>query len=172
MAYIFDPILRRLRKKDAATVDDDVEINISDVVGLSNALDSKVNTLAIGSAGGVPSLGLDGKIPVGQVNFNQAIVTIPSATTEYTLADGVYIHTPSSATVYTLSSVEDETVTHDVRLTVKCIDTQSIGFQDENGNIIVPLGDIYIQYGDVVEYLCQYDPLQGKWAIVGGYLNA
>lgn len=124
-----------------------------------------------GTANGVPTLNSSAKIPYSQLPDGKPITTIPAATSTYTLADGCYIHTPSAAPTYTLPAVTDATKTHWVVLTVSFASTQSIAFEDAQGTIIVPLDTLTIATNDVVEYLCQYDSLQGKWVIVCGKLT-
>lgn len=168
MAWIFDPILGRLRRKDTATVDDDVEIAISDVTGLSDALSGKVASSSVGANNGVAPLNSTGKVPDANIDFARSITVIPDATDEYTLSDGVFAHTPESPVVYTLPAVTDATKTHYITLYVDCAETASIGFVDSEGNVISPLDVLMLIVGDVVEYLCNYDPLREKWVIVGG----
>ena len=167
-----DPILRRLRKKDAATVDDSVEIAISDVTGLSNALNGKVATSSVGANNGVAPLDSNGKVPDANIDFARSITEIPAATDEYTLSDGVFAHKPESPVVYALPAVTDATVTHYIILYVDCAETASIGFLDSEGNIISPLDPLALVVGDVVDFLCNYDPLRERWVIIGGLMNA
>ena len=108
------------------------------------------------------------------------ITTIPASTTEYTLYDSTmaendhswqYVHTPTSAPVYTLPDVADVTVEHCVILTVKFTNVVSLAFHDASGNTIAPWNTITIVQNDVVEYLCKYDQMQSKWVIFAGHLN-
>ena len=100
------------------------------------------------------------------------ITTIPSATSSYTLSDGVFQHTPSSAPTYTLPAVTDATKTHTVILCVSFASVVTISFEDSVGATIVPLDTLTIAANDVVEYLCRYDPLQSKWVIACGKFSS
>ena len=99
------------------------------------------------------------------------ITTIPAATSAYTLDDGVYIHTPSSAPTYTLPAISDATGTHTVILMVSFATVQTLSFEDAGGNTLAPLDSPEIGQNYVVEYLCMYSPLQSSWVITCGLLN-
>ena len=172
MGVIFDAILGKLRKKDSSGGGGGGDISISDVTGLTSALAGKIETSAKGAANGVASLGADGKVPPSQLDQSSSVTTIPAATSIYTLADGCYVHTPSTAPTYTLPAVTDATKTHWIVLTVSFSCVLTIAFEDSGGTTIVPLDTITIAANDVVEYLCQYDSLQSKWVIACGKLNA
>lgn len=109
------------------------------------------------------------------------VTVIPAATTAYTLLGAsattnnhscTYTHAPTSAPTYTLPAVTDATVAHHILLYVDYTTVQTSSFVDSNNVSIVPLDNPTISAGDVVEYLCMYDPLQAKWVISCGKLNA
>ena len=122
------------------------------------------------TANGVATLDADALVPNGQLA--RAITTIPAATSAYTLSDGVFQHTPSSAPTYTLPAVTDATKTHTAILCVSFASVVTIAFEDSGGTTIVPLDTLTISANDVVEYLCRYDALQSKWVIACGKLNS
>ena len=108
------------------------------------------------------------------------VTTIPPSTSEYILFDCAsgmndgswqYIHEPDTPPFYTLPNVDDTSVEHCVILTVKFTSTISAVFQDESGNTIATANEVPVSEGDVVEYLCKYDPLQSKWVVFGYHLN-
>ena len=108
------------------------------------------------------------------------VTTIPASTTEYTLYDCTqaenghswqYLHTPASAPAYTLPDVSDTTVEHCVIITVEFANVLSLAFRDPRGNVISPWNSLSIVQGDVVEYLCKYDPIQSQWVIFAGHMN-
>jgi hypothetical protein len=97
-----------------------------------------------------------------------AVVTIPAATTEYTLSWGRFAHSPSLASVYVLPAVADGSITNDITLSIKFSSTVlTYEFQDSAGNTLVPLplnGDI--EAGSVVTFLCSYEPLLSSWTVM------
>ncbi len=126
---------------------------------------------AKGAPNGVPSLDANGLVPDSQITLERPIVTIPPATTAYAFADGaVYQHTPTGAPIYTLPTVTDTERTHTVIITVSFAHVLSVAFAYA-GSTVAPLDTLTITGGDVVEYLCRYDGLQGKWCIACGKLN-
>lgn len=105
--------------------------------------------------------------------LDEAVTTIPASTAECSLSDGsVYCHAPSTAPIYTLPSVTNADYTHEIMITVDFSTVQTIAFLDSVGATIVPLDDLPIIAGDVVQYLCWYDKLQSKWCISAGYIKA
>lgn len=97
----------------------------------------------------------------------QAITTIPASTSSYTLGDGVYSHAPNSVPTYTLPDVEDATVVHTAKLTIKMsASVLTANFRDSAGDAIsyeAPTGTI--SSGTLVEYVCTYEPLASGWAV-------
>ena len=97
----------------------------------------------------------------------QGITTIPASTSSYTLGEGVYSHEPNSVPTYTLPAVEDATVVHKAKLTVKMsASVLTANFRDSSGVAIsyeAPAGDV--RSGTLVEYTCTYEPLAGGWAV-------
>lgn len=136
-----------------------IDGDLSEQTDLADALDGKANIVG-------------GKVPDSELPKGEPITVIPAATSLYTLADGCYQHTPSAAPTYTLPAVTDATRTHWIVLDVSFSSVQTIAFEDSGGTTIVPLDTLAITAGDVVEYLCQYDPLQSKWVIACGKLNS
>lgn len=96
-----------------------------------------------------------------------AVVTIPAATTEYTLSWGRFAHSPSLASVYKMPAVADGSITNDITLSIKfSASVLTYEFQDSAGTTLVPLplnGDI--EAGSVVTFLCRYNPLLAQWVI-------
>jgi len=97
----------------------------------------------------------------------QGITAIPASTSSYTLGEGVYSHAPNSVPTYTLPAVEDATVVHKARLTVKMsASVLTANFRNSAGVAIgyePPAGDV--RAGTLVEYVCTYEPLAGGWAV-------
>ena len=161
MGAKYDPILGKLREKDAGGGGGGGDISISDVTGLQSALEARA------------TLDDNGRIPEGQLA--RTVTEIPSATAAKTLADGgFYVHAPASAPVYTLPSVTGTATgrTHEIIVRVDFTTVQSCAFVDSSNTTIVPLDALTILAGDVVEYLCSYDALQSKWVIAAGYIKA
>lgn len=109
------------------------------------------------------------------------VTTIPAATTAYTLTDAsattnnhchTYKHAPTAAPTYTLPAVTDATIEHTIILTVDTTETVAIAFEDSQGNAIVPIRQPYLVAGDVVQYLCWWDPVQSKWIVIGDLVNS
>ena len=98
----------------------------------------------------------------------QGVTVIPSATTAYTLAEGVQHHTPEAASVYNLPAVTNATRTHECILSIKfSANVLTYEFQDSAGNTLVPLplnGDI--EDGSVVTFYCRYESLLSQWVIM------
>lgn len=102
-------------------------------------------------------------------DVSQSVTAIAAATTEYTLADGgAYTHSPSSAPIYTLPAVTDNTKTHEITVEVEfSASALSVAFEDAAGEIvpILPMaGDITA--GAVVSFLCRWSPGASAWAIM------
>lgn len=131
-----------------------------------------IPTSAKGSANGVATLDASGYVPDAELRQDQAIITIPPATSVYTLYDGIYKHAPASTPTYTLPNVSDASRTHTVILTVSFANVLSLSFQTEAGSTIAPLDTLTISSGDIAEYLCRYDALQSAWVIAAGKMNA
>ena len=118
---------------------------------------------------------------LNQHGYVQTDVTvIPDSTSEYMLFDSTqsenghswqYLHTPETAPLYILPDVSDASVEHCIILTVKFVNTVSLAFQDTSGATVSTWNDVMIEDGDVIEYLCKYDPLQAKWVIFAGRMN-
>ena len=104
--------------------------------------------------------------------IRQLVTIIPPETTEYTLQEGVQTHVPDAPVTYTLPAITDATRTHECVLTVSFANTQTIAFEDSEGNPIVPQDTMYLLPDDTVQYLCWYESLQGKWIIDATPLNA
>lgn len=105
-----------------------------------------------------------------------AITEIPAATSAYSLLDAdsdanghsaVYRHSPSAAPTYTLPAVEDDTVLHEITLSVLfSVAVQTCTFQDSSGNTVTPLSTPHIGAGTVVSYLCRYESLLDRWCVM------
>ena len=91
-------------------------------------------------------------------------ITIPSATSSYSLIDGYsYIHTPSYAPTYTFPSVANTDGTHSILLDVDFSTVQTIYFRDSNYNAITPQKSIDIASGDHYRFICIYT--FGLWLV-------
>ena len=97
--------------------------------------------------------------------YRQAITEIPDATSAYTLAEGVYIHTPASAPTYTLPAVTDATRTRCIELTVKFINVQSYSFVDSSNTAITPVTTPTISAGDIYTFRMEYSSFLSRWVI-------
>lgn len=97
-----------------------------------------------------------------------AVVTIPAATSEYTLSWGRFAHVPTLASVYKMPAVADGSITNDITLSVKFSSSVlTYEFQDSAGTTLVPLplnGDI--EDGSVVTFYCRYESLLSQWVIM------
>lgn len=106
-----------------------------------------------------------------ELGVHRSVTEIPSATTSYTLSDGVYTHAPANPSTYTLPTPSDASVTHEVILTVDFTDTQTLAFEDSQGNAITPLDTLFPVAGDTAQYICWWDPVQSAWAISAMFMN-
>ena len=97
--------------------------------------------------------------------YRQAITEIPAATSAYTLAEGVYIHTPASAPTYTLPAVTDATRTRYIELTVKFTNVQSYSFVDSSNTAITPVTTPTISAGDIYTFRMEYSSFLSRWVI-------
>lgn len=102
------------------------------------------------------------------------ITTIPTATTAFSLLDATaktnnhsctYYHKPLFASSYTLPTVTDNTVTHDIVLYADFASTASVVFQDSLGNIIEVKSSLTPAVGEKWAFYCSYE--FGKWNIYG-----
>ena len=103
--------------------------------------------------------------------YRHEIVTIPSEVNEYELSvEGVYQHRPqaNSQPVYYLSNVTDETVTHEIVLSVMFSGSAySYLFIDANDEIITPLSEPEItEEYTVITFLCRWENLLHRWTIM------
>lgn len=101
--------------------------------------------------------------------YENAVTTIPAATTAYTLSEGAFGHAPTSAPTYTLPAVTDATRTHSILLDVDFTTVQSIAFQDSSGNAVALQKNISITAGDQWRFICTYT--YGSWRIFPVPLN-
>ena len=163
MSVIFDAILGKLRKKDSGSGGGGGDIGISDVTGLSTALANKVDKASVGSANGVASLNASGKVPESELDRFLPVITIPAATTAYTLSDGNFVHAPSSAPTYTLPNVADDGIAHCINLDIDFTTVQTCAFVDAGGNVIGLQKDIYIDPGDRYRMICIHQ--HGMWLV-------
>ena len=102
-------------------------------------------------------------------DVHYGVTAIPSADTTYTLSDGGnYTHAPSSAPIYTMPAVSDNTVVHEIVVEVLFASTAlSVAFETSSGTTIpiLPLaGDIAA--GAVVSFLCRWSPGASAWVIM------
>lgn len=103
--------------------------------------------------------------------YRHEIVTIPSEVNEYELSvEGVYQHRPqaNSQPVYYLPNVTDETVTHEIVLSVLFSgNLYSYLFIDGNDEIVVPLTEPMIsEERTVIVFLCRWENLLHRWTIM------
>ena len=85
-------------------------------------------------------------------------------TTSATPAVGDYMYTYTALTgAHAITAIDK--CAHDIILLVSFANTQSIAFEDSQGNTIAPLDTLDIVQGDVVEYICSWDWLQDTWVI-------
>ena len=96
----------------------------------------------------------------------QQITTIPTATTAYTLAEGVYVHVPATVATYTLPTPTDITRTHEIIIDVEFSADTSVTFQDSSSVEIEPLSEPETEAGTVVSYLCRFSLLLYRWVIM------
>lgn len=104
------------------------------------------------------------------------VTVIPAATTSYQLRDSTssanyrsytYRHEPSSTPTYVLPAVSDVTVVHEIVLSVKFSSgALSCSFVDASNNEVTPLSSPTIAAGDVVLFLCRYEPLLSSWLVM------
>ena len=103
----------------------------------------------------------------------QSITTIPAATSEYTLSEGVFKHTPDTAPTYTLPAISDASRTHTIVIAVDFATAASVAFQDTAGTTIAQLPSAStIAQGKVFAFLCTYQALLSKWVIMPVDLEA
>lgn len=105
--------------------------------------------------------------PSGSAASN--ITVIPAATTRCILTDAsdAYQHEPSSTPTYVLPAVSDVTVVHEVMLSVKFSSgALSYSFVNSSNNEVTPLSLPTIAAGDVVLFLCRYEPLLSSWLVM------
>jgi len=129
-----------------------------------------------GAEGAIASSGAPADLDDAVRAVLPAITEIPAATSAYSLLDAssdvnghsaVYRHSPSAAPTYTLPDVEDDTVLHEITLSVLfSASVQTCTFQDSSGNTVTPLSAPHIGAGTVVSYLCRYESLLGRWCVM------
>lgn len=96
------------------------------------------------------------------------LTAIPSADTTYTLADGGnYTHSPSSAPIYIMPSITDNSTLHEITLEVKfSASALAVAFRDSNGNTITPMSSPTITANTCISFLCRYSIGLAKWCIM------
>ena len=95
------------------------------------------------------------------------VTTIPATTSNYTLGEGNYDHAPNSVPTYILPTVEDATIVHRTRVTVKMSSTVlSANFKDNANIVVIPEAfEGTVRSGTLVEYNCHYEPLVAQWVV-------
>ena len=97
------------------------------------------------------------------------IITLAGSTT-YALEDSKIYNTVLVAdTTFTLPAIEDLSILHEIILTVKFDGNPWYAtFRDSSNNEISTMdgGNNYWSAGDVVQYLCRYEPFLLKWVVM------
>ena len=113
---------------------------------------------------GMGTASVTGGVEIGK-SISQGVTEIPAATSAYTLSEGCFEHTPSSAPTYTLPTVAADSRTHEIILTVKFSNVQTLAFVDSNGNTLTPQSTPTIAATSVITYLCRWSALASAWII-------
>lgn len=104
------------------------------------------------------------------------VTVISAATTRCILADASdttnghswhYVHEPSSIPTYVLPAVSDQSSSHVIDLKVRLsAGVLTYSFVDSLGSDVTPLAQPEVAAGTVVDFLCEYDQLSSRWAVM------
>lgn len=96
------------------------------------------------------------------------IITIPAATATKNLDDNCdYYHAPSTAPIYTLPAVTDETVAHEITIEVKfSAGALSVAFYDNAGTIVAPMRNPTISANSDIVFFIRWSIGKAKWCIM------
>ena len=98
--------------------------------------------------------------------------TILSGDNEYSLQDSKFYRSVIvEDTTFSLPAIEDENTLHEINLTIKLSGIYYLTFEDANGENVETMDVNAWDTGDVVNYVCRYEPFLSKWCIVPVQLN-
>lgn len=81
------------------------------------------------------------------------------------VGDNTYTNTALTSGAKAITAIDNRT--HTVQLTVKFTSSDlSVAFEDADGNAITPLSTPAIAAGTVIQYLCEWDGIDGEWVVM------
>lgn len=101
-----------------------------------------------------------------RMGYSRRYIEDLTGASTYTLEDGIYRTAVSQNTTFVLSDPEDDTIFHEILITVKFNNVYNVIFKDGNGNTLETQGTNAFDQNDVVEYLCRYESFLSKWCII------
>lgn len=106
-----------------------------------------------------------------RMSYSTRTITDLTGSGPFSLAlDFIYRITITEDTTFILPNISDVSLMHEILITVKFNHGNNyplyVTFKDSQNNTIEPMDINDWDDGDVVEYLCRYESLLGKWCIM------